>query len=55
MALYFAPMDAASNSGSFSSQIFRTSSSIVGRIFLEAERKAFVKAIEFDSSPRGED
>jgi hypothetical protein len=55
MALYFAPMDTASNSGRFSSQIFRTSSSIVGRIFLEVERKTLVRAIEFDLSPRGDD
>src|ERR1700719_3462961 len=55
MALYFAPMDAASNSGRFSSQTFRTSSSIAGRTFLEAERKALVRAIEFDLSPRGDD
>src|ERR1700722_17148322 len=55
MALYFAPMDAASNSGRFSSQIFRTSSSIVAKIFLEAERKALVRAIEFDLSRRGDD
>jgi hypothetical protein len=55
MALYFAPMDAASNSGRFSSQTFRTSSLITGRTFLDAERKAFVRAIEFDLSPRGDD
>src|SRR5246127_4272966 len=55
MALYFAPIDAASNSGRFSSQTFRTSSLIVGRTFLDAERKAFVRAIEFDLSPRGDD
>src|ERR1700722_20936115 len=55
MALYFAPMDAASNSGRFSSQTFRTSSSIAGRTFLDAERKALVRAIEFDLSPRGDD
>src|SRR5580704_10277517 len=55
IALYFAPMDAASNSGRFSSQTFRTSSLIRGRTFLDAERKAFVRAIEFDSSARGDD
>src|SRR6202521_501220 len=55
MALYFAPMDAASNSGRFSSQTFRTSSLISGRTFLDARRKAFVRAIEFDLSPRGDD
>src|ERR1700731_2578202 len=55
MALYLAPMDAASNSGRFSSQTFRTSSLISGRSFLDAERKAFVRAIEFDLSPRGDD
>jgi hypothetical protein len=55
MALYFAPIDAASNSGRFSSHIFRTSSSIVGSTFLEAERKALVSAIEFDWSPLGDD
>jgi hypothetical protein len=55
MALYFAPMDAASNSGRFSSQTFKTSSLISGRSFLDAERKAFVRAIEFDLSPRGDD
>src|SRR5882757_10569909 len=55
MALYFAPMDAASNSGRFSSQTFRRSSLISGRSFLDAERKAFVRAIEFDLSPRGDD
>jgi hypothetical protein len=32
----------------FSSEIFRTSSSMVERTFLEAERKALVRAIEFD-------
>jgi hypothetical protein len=55
MALYFAPMDVASNSGRFSSQTFRRSSLITGRSFLDAERKAFVRAIEFDLSPRGDD
>jgi hypothetical protein len=55
MALYFAPMDSASNSGRFSSQTFRTSSLITGRIFLEAQRKALVRAIEFDLPPRGDD
>jgi hypothetical protein len=55
MAFYFAPMDAASNSGRFSSQTFRTSSLIRGRTFLDAERKAFVRAIELDLSPRGDD
>src|SRR4029077_4607874 len=55
MALYLAPMDAASNSGRFSSQTFRTSSLIAGRAFLDAERKALVRAIEFDLSPRGAD
>jgi hypothetical protein len=34
---------------------FRTSSLIVGRTFLDAERKALVSAIEFDLSPRGDD
>src|ERR1700733_8267367 len=48
MALYFAPIDAASNSGRLSFQIFRTSSLITGRTLLDAERKAFVRAIEFD-------
>src|SRR5580700_5133971 len=55
MALYLAPIDAASNSGRFSSQTFRTSSLIAGRTFLDAERKALVRAIEFDLSPRGDD
>src|ERR1700746_3119048 len=55
IALYFAPMDVASNSGRFSSQTFRTSSLITGRTFLDAERKEFVRAIEFDLSPRGDD
>jgi hypothetical protein len=31
------------------------SSSIAGRTFLEAERNAFVRAIEFDLLPRGDD
>jgi hypothetical protein len=55
MALYFAPIDAASNSGRLSFQIFRTSSLITGRTFLDAERKALVRAIEFDVAPRGDD
>src|ERR1700733_3954475 len=55
MALYFAPMDAVSNSGRFSFQTFKMSSLISGRTFLEAERKALVSAIEFDLSPRGDD
>src|SRR4029077_13360531 len=53
--LYFASMAALSNSGSLSSQTFRTSSLISGRTFLEAARKALVSAIEFDLSPRGDD
>jgi hypothetical protein len=55
MALYFAPMDAVSNSGRFSFQTFRMSSLIEGKTFLDAERKAFVSAIDFDLSPRGDD
>src|SRR5260370_35706791 len=41
--------------GRFSSQTFRRSSLISGRSFLDAERKAFVRAIEVDLSPRGDD
>src|SRR3982074_2939316 len=55
IALYFAPVDSASNSGGFSSQTFSRSSLITGRTFLDAERKALVRAIEFDLSPRGDD
>src|SRR5260370_24844365 len=55
MALYFAPIDAASNSGRVSSQIFRTSSLITATTFLDAKRKAFVRSIEFDLLPRGDD
>src|ERR1700735_2121369 len=55
MALYFAPIDAVSNSGRFSFQTFKMSSLISGKTFLEAERKALVSVIEFDFSPRGDD
>ena len=52
--LYLASIAALSNSGSFSSHTFRTSTVTDGRASVYAVTKASVRAIEFDLEARGD-